>query len=306
VAPHRVELSFQRVIFARPPRQIRDLIASTRTQRDDVHFKKLGVPRDLSAKIHAKADAMVAEAMVTGKVSTETTKRDAEIIDGGATLVATVLLSQRADITKARGLVTKLMAELEAQTDCGDLFKELGEALRDPEANDKRMALFEKQLSTPHDPGLRPQARRPSGQVRQEKGADHPGTIATRDGGSPLNPITYDSDAQEEVLFAVKNRGPMIERSSLIQIFDPLKRGPEHQDSARVPFRFSPTGSSSPWITSTGRSFGMRASRAGSRRRAKPTKTSRTSSLLKAKPASGSLVYLLTSAASRLSHSKPG
>ena len=72
--------------------------------------------------------------------------------------------------------------------------------------------------------------------------------------------------AQEEVLFAVKNRGPMIERSSLIQILDPLKRGPEHQDSARVPFRFSPTGSSSPWITSTGRSFGMRASRAGSRR----------------------------------------
>ena len=32
---------------------------------------------------------------------------------------------------------------------------------------------------------------------------------------------------QDEVLFAVKNRGPTIEPSTLMQIFDPLKRGPK-------------------------------------------------------------------------------
>jgi len=32
-----------------------------------------------------------------------------------------------------------------------------------------------------------------------------------------------------EVILAVKNHGPMIEKSYLAQIFDPLKRGPEHQ-----------------------------------------------------------------------------
>ena len=55
-----------------------------------------------------------------------------------------------------------------------------------------------------------------------------------------LNALTYGAlDApvrvvvagmQSEVVIAVKNRGPMIERSTLHQIFDPLKRGPENQD----------------------------------------------------------------------------
>ena len=33
------------------------------------HFKKAGIDRDLAAKIRAKADAMVTQAMVTGKVT---------------------------------------------------------------------------------------------------------------------------------------------------------------------------------------------------------------------------------------------
>ena len=45
------------------------------------HFKKLGVPRSLVAKVRAKSDAMVMESMVTGKVSSVTIKRhlDAKI-----------------------------------------------------------------------------------------------------------------------------------------------------------------------------------------------------------------------------------
>ncbi|MBD1554783.1 hypothetical protein [Pseudomonas typographi] len=81
------------------------------------HFKKLGVPRDLSAKVRAKSDAMVMEAMVTGKVSTVTTKRDAEIIDEGAVAVASVRIGHRTDIGRARRLANKLLDELEALTD---------------------------------------------------------------------------------------------------------------------------------------------------------------------------------------------
>ena len=77
------------------------------------HFKKLGVPRDLTAKVRAKADAMVMDAMVTGKVSSVTTKRDAEIIDESATRQAIVRLTHRTDISRARNVVMSLFEELE-------------------------------------------------------------------------------------------------------------------------------------------------------------------------------------------------
>ena len=76
------------------------------------HFSKLGVPRNLNAKIQAKADAMVAESMVTGKVSVVTTKRDSEIIESVAVGVATVRLSHRTDIQKSKQITNKLLEEL--------------------------------------------------------------------------------------------------------------------------------------------------------------------------------------------------
>ncbi len=45
------------------------------------HFRDLGVPRDLSAKIKAKADAIVSASIVSGNVSTETTETTAKIIN---------------------------------------------------------------------------------------------------------------------------------------------------------------------------------------------------------------------------------
>lgn len=100
------------------------------------HFRKLGVPRDLSAKVHAKADAMVAEAMVTGKVSSETTLRDAEIIDDSAARVAQVRISHRTDIAKTRRLVMTLLSELEAATTNQEEVERLFEVLAD-EVDDK-------------------------------------------------------------------------------------------------------------------------------------------------------------------------
>ena len=78
------------------------------------HFDKLGVPRNLDAKVHAKADAMVTQAMVTGKVSTDTNRRDSGIVDQAATEVATVRLSHRTDIQRSKRIANRLLEQLEA------------------------------------------------------------------------------------------------------------------------------------------------------------------------------------------------
>ena len=80
------------------------------------HFQKLGVPRDLKAKIQAKADSMVASAMVTGKVSTKTTATTAKIINGNATQQAAIRLGHQVGAARMQKLVVKLTAELERQT----------------------------------------------------------------------------------------------------------------------------------------------------------------------------------------------
>lgn len=94
------------------------------------HFEKIKVPRDLSARVHARADAMVAEAMVTGKVSTETTLTDSVVIESAALDVATVRVTHRSDIARARRLCMSLLAELEAQTSDVPALNDLGEMLR--------------------------------------------------------------------------------------------------------------------------------------------------------------------------------
>ncbi len=80
------------------------------------HFKKLGIPRDLSAKIEAKATAMVSAAMVSGKVSidgTETLPAEAAIINSAATTSANVQLSHRADIRLLRMRTQQYQQELD-------------------------------------------------------------------------------------------------------------------------------------------------------------------------------------------------
>lgn len=113
------------------------------------HFKKLGVPRDLGAKVKAKAESMVMEAMVTGKVSSVTTKRDAEIIDDTAAILANVQVSHRTDIRRSRTLAMTLLGELERVTGSIDLFEQLGELLHSPDDKgvDKRNDLYQKVIS---------------------------------------------------------------------------------------------------------------------------------------------------------------
>ncbi len=114
------------------------------------HFRKLGVPRDLRAKVQAKADAMVMQAMVTGNVSSETVARDTEVIEKSALDVAKIRISHRADITRARALALQLLGEIEAVTGNLAEFQELGEILRseDDRAQDKRNDLYRKVIDS--------------------------------------------------------------------------------------------------------------------------------------------------------------
>lgn len=97
------------------------------------HFKALKIPRDLKAKIKAKAEAMVSAAMVSGKVSTETIATEAEIINTNAGLAANALLSHRKDINKLRTIHEMMVFEMGALTEFKDLFEELGELMHAPD-----------------------------------------------------------------------------------------------------------------------------------------------------------------------------
>ena len=115
------------------------------------HFKKAGIARDLSSKINDRANAMVTEAMVTGKVTSKPSIPDSSIIEQGSMQVATVKLAHRSDIRRARNLTNSLLAELEAQTDPSTLamLHELGELLRNEDDNgqDRRNDLYMKVIS---------------------------------------------------------------------------------------------------------------------------------------------------------------
>ena len=72
--------------------------------------KKEEWSRDLSAKIKAKADAMVTKAEVTGKVTKASEK---EIVEANAQAILEIRLSHRKDIRRAKSLVANLFSEVE-------------------------------------------------------------------------------------------------------------------------------------------------------------------------------------------------
>ena len=117
------------------------------------HFKKAGIARDLSSKINDRANAMVTEAMVTGKVTSKPSIPDSSIIEQGSMQVATVKLAHRADIHRARNITNALLQELEQQTDAETLaaLRELGELLRaeDERGVDRRNDLYQAVISLP-------------------------------------------------------------------------------------------------------------------------------------------------------------
>lgn len=117
------------------------------------HFKKAGIARDLSSKINDRANAMVTEAMVTGKVTSKPSIPDSSIIEQGSVQVATVKLAHRHDIHRNRAIVARLMDELEEQVgpENAALLADLGEMMRSPDdaGQDKLNDLYRKVISLP-------------------------------------------------------------------------------------------------------------------------------------------------------------
>lgn len=106
--------------------------------------KRDGWERDLSQKIHAKAEALVSKAAVSNEVSKESRAAEKQVIEVNAQAVATVRLGQREDVQRARRLCMSLLQELEQQTENVPELHELGELLRseDERGQDKRNDIY--------------------------------------------------------------------------------------------------------------------------------------------------------------------
>jgi hypothetical protein len=111
---------------------------------------KDGWERDLSAKIKAKAEALVSKAEVSSEVSSKKAETDRVIVEANAEAIARVRLAHRSDISRARKLAMSLLSELEIATDNLDLFEELGEFLRsdDDKGDDKRNSVYQRVISS--------------------------------------------------------------------------------------------------------------------------------------------------------------
>jgi hypothetical protein len=111
---------------------------------------KDGWERDLSAKIKAKAEALVSKAEVSSEVSSKKAETDRVIVEANAEAIARVRLAHRSDISRARKLAMSLLSELEIATDNLDLFEELGEFLRsdDDKGDDKRNTVYQRVISS--------------------------------------------------------------------------------------------------------------------------------------------------------------
>ena len=106
-----------------------------------------GWKRDLSAKIRAEADALVAR----GAASTVSAEDEQDIVRAGAELQASIVREHRKDIQRNRSLATSLLAELEAQTGKLELYDQLGELLFSPNGSgvDKLNELYRKVIALP-------------------------------------------------------------------------------------------------------------------------------------------------------------
>lgn len=111
--------------------------------------KKESWPRDLKAKVKAKAEELVRKSEVRTRYAKDRGITETMQVAAAATLQADIILSHRQDIPAARKLVSKLFKELELTTDSIELLRELGELMREPNESgqDKRNDLYNKVIS---------------------------------------------------------------------------------------------------------------------------------------------------------------
>lgn len=93
-----------------------------------------GWTRDLSAKIKAKADALVSKSLVTAELPI----KESLVIEENAKNSAAIQISERKDVSKARDIVMSLFGELEHQVNNKELYEKLGEILESQDENKMR------------------------------------------------------------------------------------------------------------------------------------------------------------------------
>lgn len=116
--------------------------------------KRDGWDRDLSAKIKAKAEALVSKALVSDSVSKERRITENEVVEAAAANSAAVQLGHRKDIHRARKLTASLFDELEQQTKPETLkgLRTLGELLANPDektGRDRMNEVYQAVISLP-------------------------------------------------------------------------------------------------------------------------------------------------------------
>lgn len=112
--------------------------------------KKDGWVRDLSARIEERANYLVTKDAVTKTVTKERLVTERAVVEANAELTANIIRAERRDLAKARELVGKLFAEVDAQTSGTEVFEHLGEYLADPKANSGKLAeAYQRVLSLP-------------------------------------------------------------------------------------------------------------------------------------------------------------
>ena len=115
------------------------------------HFAELGIERDETAKIRAKAEALVTQDAVTPKVTGETKAADRERIDANAEMMANVIRGHRTDASRLRRVVTALLAKVEAIVKESELFEQIGDLCLSPDDKgmDKINDLYRKVIELP-------------------------------------------------------------------------------------------------------------------------------------------------------------
>lgn len=88
-----------------------------------------GWTRDLTAKIRAKAEALVSKDAVSSEVSKADKVSEREIVDANAELLAAVDRRHKGTAKKGQELVEALLAEVAATTEHIEVFLELGELM---------------------------------------------------------------------------------------------------------------------------------------------------------------------------------
>jgi len=113
----------------------------------DKHFAKLGIERDLTAKIQAKAESLVARQAVTETVTrNRLAATEQEIVEANANIQADAQLKHIEQAGAASSVGDVLFAELTAITLGKEDFEKLGELMESPDENgrDRLNELYQK------------------------------------------------------------------------------------------------------------------------------------------------------------------